>query len=42
MDGFRAAQEAQQTSLLQHFAPLWERISGAPYRHDLATLIAAL
>lgn len=42
MDGFRAAQEAQQTSLLQHFTPLWERISGAPYRHDLATLIAAL
>ena len=42
MDGFRAAQETQQTSLLQHFTPLWERISGAPYRHDLATLIAAL
>lgn len=42
LDGFRAAQEAQQTSLLQHFTPLWERISGAPYRHDLATLIAAL
>ncbi|HEY7339283.1 MAG TPA: CHAD domain-containing protein [Ktedonobacterales bacterium] len=40
--GFRGAQETQQTSLLKHFTPLWERISGAPYRHDLATLIVAL
>ncbi|HEY1387106.1 MAG TPA: CHAD domain-containing protein [Ktedonobacterales bacterium] len=42
MAGFRGAQETQQTSLLKHFTPLWERVSGAPYRRDLATLIAAL
>ena len=42
LSGFHAVQETRQTSLLKHFMPLWERISGAPYRHDLATLIAAL
>lgn len=42
LDGFRTSQVAQQTSLLKHFKPLWERISGAPYRRDLATFIAAL
>ncbi|HEU4783063.1 MAG TPA: CHAD domain-containing protein [Ktedonobacterales bacterium] len=40
--GFHAVQETRQTSLLKHFTPLWERISGAPYRRDLATFIAAL
>jgi CHAD domain-containing protein len=24
------------------FAPLWQRISGAPFRRDLASLVAAL
>jgi CHAD domain-containing protein len=42
LDGFLAAREAQRDTLLQSFTPLWERISGAPYRHDLAALIAAL
>ncbi|HEX5547775.1 MAG TPA: CHAD domain-containing protein [Ktedonobacterales bacterium] len=40
--GFHADQETRQTSLLKHFTPLWENISGAPYRRDLATFIAAL
>ncbi len=40
--GFHAVQEQRQTSLLTHFMPLWERISGAPYRRDLATFIVAL
>jgi CHAD domain-containing protein len=40
--GFHAAEETRQTSLLKHFTPLWERISDAPYRRDLATFIAAL
>src|SRR5690242_2510580 len=42
LTGFHAAEETRQTSLLKHFTPLWERISGAPYRRDLATFIAAL
>jgi len=42
LTGLHAVQETQQTSPLKHFTPLWERISGAPYRHDLATMIAAL
>ncbi len=42
LDGFLKAQEAQRDTLLQNFAPFWERISGAPYRKKLATLIAKL
>lgn len=42
LEGFRAAQEIRRDTLRQDFAPFWERISGAPYRHDLAMLIAAL
>lgn len=42
LEGFRAAQETRRNTLRQEFAPLWERISGAPYRQDLAALIAAL
>lgn len=40
--GFHTAQETRQATLLKHFMPLWERISGAPYRRDLATFLAAL
>jgi CHAD domain-containing protein len=40
--GFHTVQETRQTSLLKHFTPLWEKISGKPYRRDLATFIAAL
>lgn len=42
LEGFRAEQETRRNTLRQDFAPLWERISGAPYRQNLATLIAAL
>lgn len=42
LTGFHTSQETRQTSLLKHFTPLWEKISGAPYRRDLATYIAAL
>ncbi|HEU5347479.1 MAG TPA: CHAD domain-containing protein [Ktedonobacterales bacterium] len=42
LEGFRAAQESRQDILRQGFAPVWERISGDPYRRDLAALIAAL
>ena len=42
LEDFRATQEERQNTLRQDFAPFWERISGSPYRHDLAALIAAL
>ena len=42
LEGFRATQETRRNTLQQEFTPLWERISAAPYRQDLAALIAAL
>ena len=42
LEGFRAAQETRRDTLQQGFAPVWERISGASYRQDLAALVAAL
>lgn len=42
LEGFCAAQETRRDTLQQGFAPVWERVSGAPYRRDLAALIAAL
>lgn len=42
LEGFRAAQEARRNALRQEFAPLWEHVSEATYRQNLAALIAAL
>jgi CHAD domain-containing protein len=42
LEDFRATQEERQNTLRQDFAPFWERLSGSPYRRDLAALIAAL
>lgn len=42
LDGFRAAQEARRDELHRGAAPYWERLSGAPFRQELAALVGAL
>jgi CHAD domain-containing protein len=42
LGSFRASQEAQRDGLRQGVAPYWERLSGAPFRHELAALVGAL
>ena len=42
LGSFRASQEAQRDGLRQGVAPYWERLSGAPFRHEFAALVGAL
>lgn len=42
LEGFRASLEMRRNTLRQDFSPLWETISDARYRQDLASFIAAL
>lgn len=42
LDGFLAAQEARRDELRQGVAPYWARLSGQPFRQELAALIAAM
>lgn len=42
LGGFLTAQEARRDDLRQGVAPYWERVSGAPFRQELAALIGAM
>jgi CHAD domain-containing protein len=42
LEGFLSAQEARRDDVRQGVAPYWERLSGPPFRQELAALIAEM